>query len=240
MFILAIACINFMNMSTAQSAGRAKEVGVRKTLGSLRSQMIGQFLAESMLYSLVAVVLAVILCSLLLPAFNVLSGKELSITNLLDGKFTLVVGLMLLVVGFLAGSYPAFYLTSFRPVEVLKGKVKAGLKSKGIRSILVVFQFAISIFLFIVTSDADVADGPAFRSDPRSRPDQSTGYWLKNVFSTRAMSSGATTCPCPSSVCRSVWGMAAVIAFAARSKKSVGRPANWGSVVGPSVVTRTD
>lgn len=89
-------------------------------------------------------------------------------------------------------------------------------------------------------TDADVADGPAFRSDPRSRPDQSTGYWLKNVFSTRAMSSGATTCPCPSSVCRSVWGMAAVIAFAARSKKSVGRPANWGSVVGPSVVTRTD
>ena len=89
-------------------------------------------------------------------------------------------------------------------------------------------------------ADADVADGPAFRSDPRSRPDQSTRYWLKNVFSTRAMSSGATTCPCPSSVCRSVWGMAAVIAFAARSKKSVGRPANWGSVVGPSVVTRTD
>lgn len=151
-FILAIACINFMNMSTAQSAGRAKEVGIRKTLGSRRSQMIGQFLAESMLYSLVAVILAVILCSLLLPAFNMLSGKELSITNLLDGKFTLVVGLMLLVVGFLAGSYPAFYLTSFRPVEVLKGKVTPGLKSKGIRRTLVVFQFAISIFLFIVTS----------------------------------------------------------------------------------------
>lgn len=89
-------------------------------------------------------------------------------------------------------------------------------------------------------TDADVADGPAFRSDPRSRPDQSTGYWLKNVFSTRAMSSGATTCPCPSSVCRSVWGVAAAIAFAARSKKSVGRPAIWGSVIGPSVVTRTD
>lgn len=151
-FILAIACINFMNMSTAQSAGRAKEVGVRKTLGSLRRQMIGQFLAESMLYSLLAVVLALILCCLLLPAFNVLSGKELSIINLLDGKFTLVVGLMLLVVGFLAGSYPAFYLTSFRPVEVLKGNVTAGVKSKGIRSALVVFQFAISIFLFIVTS----------------------------------------------------------------------------------------
>src|SRR5690606_14742708 len=86
-FILAIACINFMNMSTAQSAGRAKEVGLRKTLGSLRSQMIGQFLAESMLYSLVAVALAVVLCCLLLPAFNMLSGKELSMTKLLDCKF---------------------------------------------------------------------------------------------------------------------------------------------------------
>jgi putative ABC transport system permease protein len=151
-FIMAIACINFMNMCTAQSASRAKEVGLRKTLGSLRSQMIGQFLAESMLYSLVAVVLAVVLCYFLLPAFNMLSGKELSIVNLLDIKFILAAGLMLLTVSLLAGSYPAFYLTSFSPVEVLKGKVSTGLKSKGIRSTLVVFQFAISIFLIIVTS----------------------------------------------------------------------------------------
>ena len=152
MFILAIACINFMNMSTAQSAGRAKEIGLRKTLGSLRSQMIGQFLAESMLYSFMAVALAVVLCYFLLPAFNMLSGKELSIVNLLDVKFILAVGLMLLTVGLLAGSYPAFYLTSFSPVDVLKGNVSTGLKSKGIRSTLVVFQFAISIFLIIVTS----------------------------------------------------------------------------------------
>jgi putative ABC transport system permease protein len=151
-FILAIACINFMNMSTAQSAGRAKEVGLRKTLGSLRSQMIGQFLAESMLYNLVAVALAMVLCYFSLPAFKMLSGKDLSMTNLLDGKFILVVGMMLLIVGLVAGSYPAFYLTSFRPVDVLKGRVTAGLKSKGIRSTLVVFQFAISIFLIIVTS----------------------------------------------------------------------------------------
>lgn len=151
-FILAIACINFMNMSTAQSAGRAKEVGLRKTLGSLRSQMIGQFLAESMLYSFVAVALAVVLCFSLLPAFNLLAGKELSLINLLDIKFMLGVGLMLLIVGLLAGSYPAFYLTSFRPVEVLKGKVSTGIKSKGIRSTLVVFQFSISIFLIIFTS----------------------------------------------------------------------------------------
>jgi putative ABC transport system permease protein len=151
-FIIAIACINFMNISTAQSAGRAKEVGLRKTLGSLRSQMIRQFLAESMLYSLVAVSLAVLLCFFLLPGFNLLSGKELSMINLLDANFILGVGMMLLIVGLLAGSYPAFYLTSFSAVEVLKGKVTPGLKSKGIRSTLVVFQFAISIFLIIVTS----------------------------------------------------------------------------------------
>jgi putative ABC transport system permease protein len=151
-FILAIACINFMNMSTAQSASRAKEVGLRKTLGSLRSQMIGQFLAESMLYGLVAVALAVMLCFILLPTFNILSGKELSMINLLEAKFLFAVGLMLLIAGLLAGSYPAFYLTSFSPVEALKGKVSSGLKSKGIRSTLVVFQFAISIFLIIVTS----------------------------------------------------------------------------------------
>jgi putative ABC transport system permease protein len=151
-FIVAIACINFMNMSTAQSAGRAKEVGLRKTLGSLRSQIIGQFLAESVLYSLVAVALAFVLCYLLLPAFNMLSGKVLSMTNLLDVKFILGVGLMLLVVGLVAGSYPAFYLTSFSAVEVLKGRVTPGLGSKGIRSLLVVFQFAVSIFLIIVTS----------------------------------------------------------------------------------------
>lgn len=151
-FIIAIACINFMNLSTAQSAGRAKEVGLRKTFGSIRSQMIGQFLAESMLYSLVAVALAVMLCYFLLPSFNMLSGKELSMINLLDIKFMLGVCLILLIVGLLAGSYPAFYLTSFSPVDVLKGKVSTGLKSKSIRSTLVVFQFAISIFLIIVTS----------------------------------------------------------------------------------------
>ncbi|PHN06987.1 ABC transporter permease [Flavilitoribacter nigricans] len=151
-FILAIACINFINLSTAQSARRAKEVGLRKTLGALRSQMIGQFLTESMLYSLLAVALALAFCGFLLPFFNLLSGKELSMVNLLDSKFMLGAGLMLLIVGLLAGSYPAFYLTAFRPVEVLKGKVTAGLRSKGIRSTLVVFQFAISIFLIIVTS----------------------------------------------------------------------------------------
>lgn len=151
LFIIVIACINFMNLSTARSAGRAKEVGLRKTLGSLRSQMVGQFLAESTIYSLTAVGFALVACYFLLPHFNLLSGKELGMKILIDPLF--IGGLLVLVifVGLVAGSYPAFYLTSFNAVEVLKGKVRAGMKSKGVRSFLVVFQFALSIFLIIFT-----------------------------------------------------------------------------------------
>ena len=150
-FIIVIACINFMNLSTARSAGRAKEVGLRKTLGSLRGQMIGQFLAESTLYSFFAVLLALVSCYFLLPLFNELSGKLLGMEVLASP--VLIISLIALVVGvgLIAGSYPAFYLTSFSPVEVLKGKVRAGMKTKGIRSLLVVFQFALSIFLIIFT-----------------------------------------------------------------------------------------
>ena len=151
-FILVIACINFMNLSTAKSAGRAKEVGLRKTLGSQRSQLIGQFLSESIIYSLVAIILAVAICYLLLPSFNLLSGKTLTFNALNNMQFIGSALLLVLVVGMLAGSYPAFYLTSFNAVEVLKGKVRAGMRSKGVRSSLVVVQFAISIFLIISTS----------------------------------------------------------------------------------------
>jgi putative ABC transport system permease protein len=150
-FIILIACINFMNLSTARSSGRAKEVGLRKVLGSLRGQMVGQFMAESILYSLVAVVLALIACYYLLPAFNLLSGKELSMEIFQSPWFIAGIVGLILVVGVVAGSYPAFYLTSFKPVEVLKGKIRAGAKSKGIRSVLVVFQFGLSIFLIIFT-----------------------------------------------------------------------------------------
>ncbi len=151
LFIIIIACINFMNLSTARSAGRAKEVGLRKALGSLRGQMIGQFMAESILYSLLAVVLALIACYYLLPSFNLLSGKELGMEIFKTPWFIAgIIGLVLLV-GVVAGSYPAFYLTSFSAVEVLKGKIRAGAKSKGIRSFLVVFQFGLSIFLIIFT-----------------------------------------------------------------------------------------
>jgi putative ABC transport system permease protein len=150
-FIIVIACINFMNLSTARSAGRAKEVGLRKTLGSLRSQMIAQFLAESMLYSAAAVICSLILCYFLLPDFNLVSGKSLTVQLFASPVFIAGIILLVIFVGLIAGSYPAFYLTAFNPVEVLKGKVRSGMKSKGVRSFLVIFQFAISIFLIIFT-----------------------------------------------------------------------------------------
>ncbi len=151
-FILLIASINFMNLSTARSAGRAKEVGLRKTLGSVRNQMIGQFLAESVVYALIATLIAFILVILLLPQFNLLSGKELPLLSIANPLVLLSAVLLTFIIGLLAGSYPAFYLTSFSAVEVLKGKVRAGLKSKGIRSGLVVFQFSLSIILIICTT----------------------------------------------------------------------------------------
>ena len=151
LFIVIIACINFMNLSTARSAGRAKEVGLRKTLGSLRSQMVRQFLAESILYSFLAVMVALVLCYLLLPQFNLLAGKQLGMTVFMQPVFVVAIIALILFVGVVAGSYPAFYLTSFSAVEVLKGKVRAGMKSKGVRSGLVVLQFGLSIFLIIFT-----------------------------------------------------------------------------------------
>lgn len=152
LFILMIACINFMNLSTARSAGRAKEVGLRKTLGSYRSQMITQFMAESTIYGFIAVVIAVAATYLLLPQFNLISGKQLTFDVIQSPEFIFGAVGLIIVIGIMAGSYPAFYMTSFNAVEVLKGKVRAGLKSKGIRSGLVVFQFALSIVLIISTT----------------------------------------------------------------------------------------
>ncbi len=151
LFILVIACINFMNLSTARSAGRAKEVGLRKTLGSQRRQMVGQFLAESFIYSGVALLGAIALTYIALPSFNMLSGKQLTLQSLNSIPFGLAAVTLMLIVGLLAGSYPAFYMTSFSAVDVLKGKLRAGVKTKGIRSSLVVFQFAVSTFLIIAT-----------------------------------------------------------------------------------------
>jgi putative ABC transport system permease protein len=112
-----------MNLSTARSAGRAKEVGLRKTLGSQKRQLIGQFLSESFIFSLSATVLALVLAFFLMPSFNLLAGKELSLSTLVDPVFIGGTAALVLIVGLLAGSYPALYLTSFNPVEVLKGKL---------------------------------------------------------------------------------------------------------------------
>lgn len=151
LFILMIASINFMNLSTAKSSGRAREVGLRKTLGSLKTQLILQFLIESIIYSFVAVVLAVLLVSILLSQFNLLSGKELEFSQLITPSMILGLVGLLLFIGLLAGSYPAFYLTRFKITEVFKGSVAKGTKGGWIRGSLVVVQFVISIGLIICT-----------------------------------------------------------------------------------------
>ena len=150
-FILLIACVNFMNLATARSSNRAKEVGVRKVLGSGRSELIRQFLMESMLLSFISMALAVGIAELLLPYFNQVSGKQIELG--LASRLWLLPALILLMlfVGFLAGSYPAFYLSAFQPVTVLKGKLAGGFKRSWLRNSLVVFQFAISIFLIVGT-----------------------------------------------------------------------------------------
>ena len=149
--ILLIACVNFMNLSTARSANRAKEVGIRKVAGSLRSHLITQFLTESVLLSLFSLILAILIALLLLPLFNQLAGKEMSVGTLFSTWLFPIMLALVLVVGFIAGSYPAFYLSSFQPIQVLKGKVAKGFKSSWLRSSLVVFQFSISIILIIGT-----------------------------------------------------------------------------------------
>jgi putative ABC transport system permease protein len=150
LFILVIACINFMNLSTARSANRAKEVGVRKVLGSLRSHLVRQFLLESVMISVLAFVVAIALAFGFLPVFNDLSGKQLHLPLSSPYFYMLIVGLALFV-GTLAGVYPSFFLSAFKPVSVLKGKLAIGMKSGLIRSGLVVFQFTISIFLIVGT-----------------------------------------------------------------------------------------
>ncbi|WP_184550329.1 ABC transporter permease [Mucilaginibacter sp. FT3.2] len=151
LFILLIACVNFMNLSTARSSNRAKEVGVRKVLGSARKHLVYQFLTESTLVTFVATIISLFLAVLLLPVFNQMAGKQLAFTQ--QSMAWLVPSLMVivLVIGFLAGSYPAFFLSAFKPINVLKGKMATGFKGSFLRSFLVVFQFSISIFLIIGT-----------------------------------------------------------------------------------------
>ncbi len=150
-FILLIACVNFMNLSTARSANRAREVGVRKVLGSPRSALIAQFLTESILVTLVGAVIAVVGAWCMLGLFNQMSGKDLTVTPEILGWLIPALLIIIVVVGCLAGSYPALFLSGFQPIKVLKGKLAGGFKGSRLRSVLVVVQFAISIFLIVGT-----------------------------------------------------------------------------------------
>jgi putative ABC transport system permease protein len=150
LFVLLLACINFMNLSTARSEKRAKEVGLRKAIGSFRSQLIIQFFSESVLFAVLAFILALVLVMLALPVFNQVADKGMMILWgsplfwLMSAGFTLFTGIV-------AGSYPAFYLTSFQPVKVLKGTFKAGRFAAVPRKVLVVVQFTVSVVLIIGT-----------------------------------------------------------------------------------------
>lgn len=147
--ILAIACINFMNLATARSAGRAREVGIRKTLGSDRRQIAGQFMLEAIIISLSAGILAWTINALILPAFNQLTAKHFELSDLWSFRYLGLLILLGLIAGLLAGSYPAVALSSFKPVEVLHSKFMQQTKGAGLRNVLVVFQFGISVFLII-------------------------------------------------------------------------------------------
>ncbi|MEM9290711.1 MAG: ABC transporter permease [Acidobacteriota bacterium] len=148
---LIIAAINFMNLSTARSANRAKEVGVRKVVGAERDQLVRQFLGESLVFAFLSLIIAIGLVNLFLPVFNSLTSRELEF-NLFSDPSVLFGSLgVTVLLGLFAGSYPALFLSSFRPVEVLKGRLRSGFKSGTFRRVLVVLQFAVSIILLIAT-----------------------------------------------------------------------------------------
>lgn len=150
LFILLIACVNFMNLSTARSSIRAKEIGVRKVLGSMRQNLISQFLVESVLMASIALVLGLILAFFAIPYYNELTDKQLSLP-FANISFWMMTLLGTLLVGLLAGSYPAFYLSAFQPIKTLSGKIVEKGSNLNLRNGLVVFQFFIAVFLIIGT-----------------------------------------------------------------------------------------
>lgn len=149
-FVLVIACINFMNLATARSERRAREVGIRKSVGSRRKELIFQFLGESIMITLISFLIAIVLVEILLPSYNLLVNKNISIDYGNPLIWLTALGLIL-VIGIFSGSYPAFYLSSFQPVKVLKGKINLGKGVSTPRQVLVTLQFGFSIFLIIGT-----------------------------------------------------------------------------------------
>ncbi len=150
-FILLIACINFMNLATARAMRRAREVGVRKSLGAARNQLVWQFMLEALFTTLLATALAIVLAGVSLAGFNALAGKAIAFTDLFQGQNLLVLFGMIALVTLLAGSYPAFVLSGFEPIGILKGQPGDWRKGQGLRKGLVVFQFAVSIALIVAT-----------------------------------------------------------------------------------------
>lgn len=150
-FILLLASINYMNMATAKSSARAKEVGIRKVLGSYKGQLISQFLTESVLLSFIALLISVLAVAALLPFFNQLADKQIEFSAFFRFSIAGLLVLICLFVGLFSGSYPAFYLSSFSPVMVLKGRISKEAKGGWLRKSLVVFQFSISIIMIIGT-----------------------------------------------------------------------------------------
>jgi predicted permease len=150
-FVLIIACINFMNLSTAQATKRAKEVGLRKVIGAVPSQLFRQFMGESFVTVCVSAVLALLFALLLIPIFNEITGKALTL-NLLDSRLLMIFGIIIVFTAFVAGSYPALFISEFKPVQVLKGQLKSGSRAAIFRKVLVVVQFSLSIILIISTT----------------------------------------------------------------------------------------
>lgn len=151
LFILVLACINFMNLTTARSANRAREVGIRKVLGTQRKNLMVQFLTESTLMVFLSLLIAIALAFFSLPVFNSVSGKEMTMEILFSPMMLPLLIALPFAVGILAGSYPAFYLSFFKPIEVLKGKLSSASGNGRLRSVLVIFQFAIAIALIVGT-----------------------------------------------------------------------------------------
>jgi len=149
LFVLLIACINFMNLATARSANRAREVGLRKVVGALRKSIAGQFYGESILMAVLACLVALGLVVALFPVFNSLSGKQMTLASLLNWKFILGILAVTIVTGIVSGSYPALFLSAFRPVRVLKGRLGGGARSALFRKTLVVIQFGLSVLLLV-------------------------------------------------------------------------------------------
>jgi putative ABC transport system permease protein len=150
-FILIMACVNFMNLTTARSTRRAREVGMRKVIGAVRPQLIRQFLGEAMVVAFLSLALSLIVVEIALPQFNLFTGKSLTLLSKANLSIIITLFFVTVLTGLLAGSYPAFYLSSFRPVYTLKSQARFGTKGSGMRKLLIVFQFVISVGLITCT-----------------------------------------------------------------------------------------